>query len=252
MPSDNSELSEKSEIEHFNKTASNYDQNYGYHNAFTQYKISKKIAEFIKFVNSTQGKFSGLKILDLGCGTGEYTQHIARELPDCQITGLDISEGMVDEARQKSKQLTNVQFVVQSAYQTEFGSGEFDVVCGFYILHHLDLEKSQAEIHRILKPSGSAFFYEPNILNPYVYAVKSIPSLKVKAGDSPDEWAINPLTIKKIFYKFKTSYALSEFILPLGFIPYKLIVFMDNLFSFFGKIPLVKYFGGSVQILLQK
>ena len=45
------------------------------------------------------------------------------------------------------------------------------------------------EIYRVLKPGGTIYFTEPNMLNPQIAIQKNIPWIKRKLGDSPDETA---------------------------------------------------------------
>jgi len=50
------------------------------------------------------------RILDLGCGTGHITRFLAERFPEAAVEGVDISEGMLKEARRKSAALPNVTF----------------------------------------------------------------------------------------------------------------------------------------------
>jgi ubiquinone/menaquinone biosynthesis C-methylase UbiE len=52
------------------------------------------------------------RIIDLGCGTGYTTQYLAERYPDHEITALDISERMLDAARQRLARYKNVSFVL--------------------------------------------------------------------------------------------------------------------------------------------
>ncbi|MBU0572820.1 class I SAM-dependent methyltransferase [Patescibacteria group bacterium] len=242
---------EVEERKYFNRIALTYDKNYGYKDKFTEYKINKKCTEFVNFVTAKYGKKS-LRILEIGCGTGEYTKAIASRLPQSSVVALDISEKIIKVARRKCAELDNVSFITKNAYSTGFKKGTFDVVCGYYVLHHLYLTKINIEIARVLKPGGIAFFYEPNILNPVVYLIKSTPYLKKKAGDSKDEWAINPLTLGGYFAPFEVNVSMTEFIWPLKVFSLPLLIRIDKVFSLFGKLPIVKYLGGSVQIRMKK
>ncbi len=169
------------------------------------------------------------------------------------MIGLDISDKIVSVAKKKCKGLKNVSFVTESAYRTSFKENSIDVVFGFYVLHHLNVSKLKKELLRILKPGGVVFFYEPNFLNPVVFLIKSSKFLKKRVGDSPNESAINPVTIATEFKEFKKlKISTSEFIWPLNFIPLELLIKIDKLTSNLNQIPLVKYLAGSVQIFLQK
>lgn len=240
--------SEHIEKMHFNKIAKNYDTNYGYNNEFTKNKIirkSKELANFIQLYNNKKK----LRILEIGCGTGEYTYHIASSLKDVEIISIDISEEIVDIARQKCKRFKNVKFEVKSAYGTAYKAKSFDIICGFYILHHLNLDKLSREVDRLAKKDGLLFFYEPNILNPIVYFIKSNKWIKNWVGDSPDEWAINPLTIQRKFTNFHIKTTTSEFIIPFSKLNKNLLIGLDKFISKLKMVPIIKYLGGSVRVV---
>jgi ubiquinone/menaquinone biosynthesis C-methylase UbiE len=229
-----------------------YDRNYGYTGLFTKHKIRKKAQNLINLLEKY--KFDRAQnILEVGCGTGAYTLEVAKKLKQAQITAIDVSPEVIKIAKHKTKGLGNVKYKVMSIYDTGIKDHSVDVVFGFYVLHHLALSQAIKEIERILKPGGLLFFYEPNILNPVVYLIKSNKYLKRMAQDSEDEWAINPLTVKNYFPKFEAINLLtSEFIVPVGFIPYKWILKIDELTKYFRYIPIVSYLGGSVQIFARK
>lgn len=243
---------EANELEHFDHLSQHYDANYGYDRSFTLYKLEKKTLEFIRLLNryiSVTNPF----IVELGCGTGEYTKRIGGQLPDGRFLGLDISPNIIDIAKEKCNHLSNVSFKVASAYHTELPDRSVDIVCGFYALHHFDFEAINKEVFRILKPGGLLVFYEPNILNPLVYIIKSSPTLKKRVGDSPDEWAINPLTIGASFPQFELleKYT-TEFIWPLRILPEKLLRLADKATSIFRYIPGIHLLGGSIMLCFRK
>lgn len=242
---------EKRERLHFDKYAINYDANYNYNDPFTKYKILKKVDDFVSSVKSKYKKDT-LTMLELGCGTGEYTKLIASRFPKSKIIGIDISPDILKVAESKCAKLKNVKFHTSSAYDMKFKDKSFDVVFGFYILHHLNARKLSPEINRVMKSSGILYFYEPNILNPVVYIIKSSKFIKKLVGDSPDEWAINPMSIEKSFRSFKKiSILTSEFIFPISRLGLSTNIFLDKLSSIFKNLPITRYLGGSVKILLQ-
>ena len=243
---------EAREKKHFNEAALAYDTNYGYEGDFTKYKIDKKVLEFVSSIQkSLENK--PISILEIGCGTGEYTKRICNYFPKSKIIAIDISEKILQVAKKKCAGVKNVRFLARSAYSSGFKSDFFDVVFGFYVLHHLDIPRFKNELLRVLKKKGLAFFYEPNILNPVVYIIKSNRKLKSLVGDSKDEWAINPLTLNSVFKDFKViNISMSEFIYPARFIPLSILKTVDKIFDNLKFIPLVKYLGGSVQIFLRK
>lgn len=242
------ELSEK---KHFDSFSKNYDQNYGYNSKFTQYKINKKVNHCIDSLQIK--KNDRLKILEIGCGTGEYSHKLAKN-KQLSIISTDISPGMITEARKKCVKDKNITFKVESAYKMKsLKSKSMDVVVGFYILHHLKTEFVLREINRVLKKHGKVYFYEPNILNPLVFLIKSVPFLKKRAGDSVDEWALNPLTIRKKFPNYKIIFIKTTEYIPANmFRNYNLMKKLDKWSGVLSKFPPTKYLGGSVVFLLEK
>ena len=70
-----------------------------------------------------------------------------------------------------------------------YSEAVFDSVVGSSVLHHLEIEEALREIYRVLKPGGTIYFTEPNMLNPQIAIQKNVPWIKRKLGDSPDETA---------------------------------------------------------------
>lgn len=243
---------EEHERSHFNKMALEYEKKYGYNDQFTKYKIKKKVNSFVGLINKFLNK-DKLKIVEIGCGTGTYTASYSKKLKSSRVIATDISEEMVNLCKNNNKN-KNAKFEVRSAYNTKYPSKSVDVVCGFYVLHHINQTKVKKEILRILKPGGMVYFYEPNILNPIVYLIKSSQIIKKLIGDSSDEWAINPLKIEDEWKGFKVvQNRTSEFVWPVSFLPYSLKLGLDKMTSFiFSKIPGLNLIGGSVEICLIK
>jgi len=244
---------ENREIAHFNTIAKNYDLNYGYKDRFTKYKIHKKVGHFLGITKSFF-KRNDLNILELGCGTGEYTKLVSKLLPKSTIYAIDISEKMLKIGKNKCVQSKNTRFFKRSAYQTGFNDDSFDVIFGFYVLHHLNTLKTIQEIVRILKPGGLVYFCEPNILNPLVYLIKKNKYLKRIVGDSPDEWGINPIKIVDYFKPLvKRTIETSEYLIPFRLIPYSLMKELDSITGrIISYLPGFKWLGGSVLMCFYK
>ena len=192
----------KNELNHFNKMAKVYDENYGYNDKFTQYKIDKKCKILLEIVEKNTINDPKI-ILEIGCGTGEYTKRLAKLFLNSIVIASDISENILSVTKKKCKKFNNIKYEVIDAYNLKKYNNKIDIVCGFYVLHHLNIKRSIEQILSALKKNGLLFFYEPNILNPIVYLIKSNGWIKKMVGDSPDEWAINPLTIEKHLNKME-------------------------------------------------
>lgn len=95
------------------------------------------------------GAFSAL---DIGCGTGNYTD-IFQKLTQANVYGIDPSEGMLSKARQKNERIV---FQQGSAEDIPFKDNFFDFVFMTDVIHHVgDISKMFAEIHRVLRSQGN-------------------------------------------------------------------------------------------------
>jgi ubiquinone/menaquinone biosynthesis C-methylase UbiE len=250
----NIKIEESKEKEHFDVMAEIYEKKYGYFDKFTKYKMNKKVNSFISLLNAEYSTLSNLRIIEIGCGTGIYTVKYAQKMPKTSVLATDISDGMVRIAEERKYRGNNLKYKVVSAYNTGLEDSSVDVVCGFYILHHLNSKAVIKEIRRILKPGGLIYFYEPNILNPVVFMIKSNKFIKMMVGDSSEEWAINPTKISSQWIGFKPlEIKTTEFVWPVSFIPYGIKVFLDKFTSYiFTQIPGINLLGGSVELFLRK
>lgn len=192
----------------------------------------------------------GMKVLELGCGTGLFTAEFAHS--DADLTALDISEELLTQARCRVKS-PNVTFVNGNAYATDFEDNSFDAIIGSSVLHHLELEKALKEIHRLLKPGGSASFTEPNMLNPQIALQKNIPYLKRKLGDSPDETAFFAGQLRRLLRRHDfTEIRVTPFDFLHPALPEKSLNIMNPFSLMLEKIPIIKAIAGSLYLEFKK
>jgi demethylmenaquinone methyltransferase/2-methoxy-6-polyprenyl-1,4-benzoquinol methylase len=98
--------------------------------------------------------------VDLACGTGDIAFLLAGKYPRGRITGVDITEPMLEIARHRNTH-PNVSFVNQDMGSLEIVSQSVDIVTGGYALRNApDLGTVIDEISRILKPHGVAAFLD--------------------------------------------------------------------------------------------
>jgi SAM-dependent methyltransferase len=90
------------------------------------------------------------RALDLGTGTGAGALWLARQFPQARVTGLDISERMIDQARAKlpAELSGRVDFLVGDANRLPFTDGSFDLVAQISVPVFFD------EVARVLAPGG--------------------------------------------------------------------------------------------------
>jgi SAM-dependent methyltransferase len=99
----------------------------------------------------------GDEVVDLGCGTGEFTAHLARLADPGQVTGIDIDPAMISAARRH--QGDNLAFLLAAAEEADalVPSASVDLVVSRAVLHWLPasaLPRVFAAVFAILRPGG--------------------------------------------------------------------------------------------------
>lgn len=101
---------------------------------------------------------SGMRVLDLGSGTGYPALLGAQTVgPTGSVIGIDLAEQMLDAARRKatSLKLSNITFRTGDVTSLPFDAASFDAVTSRFCLMFLpEIPKAAAEIARVLKPGG--------------------------------------------------------------------------------------------------
>ena len=85
---------------------------------------------------------------DCGAGSGQLTQLLAPYFQE--IIATDISQNQLDQA----PRFANVNYLQQSAEQTDFPAQTFDLITVAQAIHWFDFDKFYAEVKRTLKPTG--------------------------------------------------------------------------------------------------
>jgi len=236
----------KNEIEHGRRIAGDALNIWGWESPAGQARADRRAGYFIQLGHIV----NGTKVLELGCGTGEFTKRVASTGAD--ITAIDISPDLLKTAETLVKN-NNVRFRIQNVEETDFEDESFEVVFGSSILHHLNLRPALADMYRILKKGGRVVFTEPNILNPQIWAERHIPVLRKLTNTSPDETAFLKWRMKKelLHHGFKNiTIRPFDFLHPLT--PEILITPITKIGNILETIPLVKEIAGSLLIYAWK
>lgn len=107
-----------------------------------------------------------LNILDVATGTGDVSFRIHDLLPDARITGIDLSEGMLEIARHKletlpEKERDNLVFGKGDSLMMPFHDEEFELVTVAYgVRNFSDLSQGLKEMRRVLKKGGTLCIIE--------------------------------------------------------------------------------------------
>ena len=145
---------------------------------------------FYAYTASLLPAAAGSRVLDLGCGTGlELEEYFARN-PDAEVTGIDLSEAMLDTLKAKfpEKVLTLVR---ASYFDAPFGENRFDAAVSVESLHHFPAEMKASlygKLHAALKQGGAFvltdYFAESEELEEEYF--RNLAGLKKEQGLSDD------------------------------------------------------------------
>jgi ubiquinone/menaquinone biosynthesis C-methylase UbiE len=103
------------------------------------------------------GPLTGKHVLDIGCGTGDDARELAELVgPEGKITGVDLSEAMVNEARRRNDgRSLPAEFAVEDMQRLSFADGSFDGVRVKLVRQHCpDLDKADDEVLRVTRQGG--------------------------------------------------------------------------------------------------
>lgn len=107
---------------------------------------------------SSMGLGGNENILDVACGTGTVALACARRLDNGHVTGVDLSEGMLEKARAKAaaQQMNNLTFHCADLESMDFGGAAFDgACCGFGVFFLPDMEAAFQIIANQVRPGGT-------------------------------------------------------------------------------------------------
>jgi 2-polyprenyl-3-methyl-5-hydroxy-6-metoxy-1,4-benzoquinol methylase len=102
------------------------------------------------------------KLLDFGCGAGEFSLLYGKI--GYEVSGVDLCPENISIAKARARRYDmedRVQFSTGLAERLDYPDETFDVIVGVDILHHVDVNKAIAECQRVLKKGGVAIFHEP-------------------------------------------------------------------------------------------
>ena len=158
VPFSDSQLGKKQQVaEMFDKIAFRYD----FLNRFLSagidvYWRKRAIRELRGLTNA--------EILDVATGTGDMAILLSRHLPQALITGVDISEGMLDVGRQKLTRMKLDGRITLQAGDSEalpFSDDRYDAITvAFGVRNFENLENGLKEMCRVLKPGGKLVVLE--------------------------------------------------------------------------------------------
>lgn len=109
------------------------------------------------------GRNQGIRALDIGCGAGFFSLFLDKL--GCQVTAVDFSEEMLEQARinAREKGCGDIRFLQMDAQNLEFEDGVFDFIVTRNVTWILpDTKKAYSEMLRVLKPGGRLINMDAN------------------------------------------------------------------------------------------
>ena len=140
----------------FDNIANEYDR-FNYLASFNIDRIWRKRAI------SSLKPFAPRNVLDIATGTGDLALLIEKILKPGNIIGCDISEGMMQVAREKCRRrgITNIRFEKEDCTALSYPDNSFDALTSsFGVRNFQELEKALGEMHRVLRPGGHLVILE--------------------------------------------------------------------------------------------
>ena len=132
----------------FGRAAAGYDDV-----AQLQHRIGRQLLEAIP------AGFSAGNVVDLGCGTGYHTVQLQRRFPESQVTGVDLSPGMLAYAQEQYPDCT---WLRTDAENMDLASDSQDLLFSNFALQWCDdLSALAAELYRVLLPDGRVYLAVP-------------------------------------------------------------------------------------------
>jgi ubiquinone/menaquinone biosynthesis C-methylase UbiE len=129
--------------------------------------IERELASFkrqawTELILANAGKSGKLKILDVGTGPGFFT--IIMSMAGNDVTAIDCTQAMLDEAQNNAKRNgVSPRFLLSDTQETPFDDESFDLIISRNVAWTiLDAEKAYAEWRRILRPDGRVLIFDAN------------------------------------------------------------------------------------------
>ncbi|MEK6927379.1 MAG: class I SAM-dependent methyltransferase [Nanoarchaeota archaeon] len=156
-----------------------FDNSYAEAAKETAHMLAPKYAEMAKAVRDLN-LHEPTSLIEAGCGIGNFTWHIAKELPKTRIIGEDIDTQVIQYAQDNNNHLPNLSF--QLGDISSISQRHRDVGCILVkdMLHHLpNLKGALVQVYNSLKPQGSFLGYDLDRSRFYNEFYKNNPRIKI-------------------------------------------------------------------------
>lgn len=217
--------------------------------------------KYVKFLLS-QKEIKKLKILELGSSKWTEIIHDLFEEEPEELICINISPSEINLAKKEAeKMLTRYKpvWIEMDAHNLDFKDNYFDLVIGYGMLHHLEIDIVLNEIKRVLKSDGLALFREPLDINPILTLARFL----TPKARTTDEVPFKKIHLKKVVQIFPNTQIFFEQFLTFivspifNFLPQKFIKTISAIIYKIDRLllktfPSFGYFFRSVFIVIKK
>lgn len=154
-------------------------------------KMIQALVDAIPFDES-----ANIKVLDLGCGTGNVSYNIKKRFPNSEIVCLDLAENMIELAKNKLSEYDDITYKIMDFRNINF-KNEFNVVISSLAIHHL-IDDEKKKIYKYIYDSlrSNGVFYNADIILgsndelQNIYMEKWIQHMlkKISMGEMDSKW----------------------------------------------------------------
>lgn len=193
----------------------------------------------------------GENILEIGAGSGLWTEHLANVLKgENHITAAVFNEDLLAEA--KTLNLPNTKFVQVSDLE-KLPAESFDYVVGTAILCHDKYAQNLAALYRLLKPGGQLLFFEANYWNPQVFLKNTIRPLGRWTGEAKCQIGMRKYHLmKEASQQGFTHIEIIPYDIMHAAIPKRLIPAVQSIAFLLEHAPIIRELCGTLYIWLAK
>lgn len=194
----------------------------------------------------------GENILELGAGSGLWTEHLAAVLRgENPITAVVLNEDLLLEGKQRD--LSNVTFIGVTDLAADLPAETFDYIVGTAILCHEGYPQTLRSLYRALKPGGQVLFFEANYWNPQVLLKNAIPALGRWAGNARCQIGLRKYRLMQLTsHQGFTHVDVIPYDIVHPLTPRRLLPFVQSLGFVLEHAPLIRELCGTLYIWARK
>jgi tRNA (cmo5U34)-methyltransferase len=117
-----------------------------------------------------------IKVLDLGCGTGNITLAVKKRYPQAHVTCIDLAESMIEITRYKLGEYDDIEFHVADMRDFQYGENNYDLIISSLAMHHLQTDEEKIAVYQEIYDSlreGGVFLHADQVLTSSKYLEKA-------------------------------------------------------------------------------